>query len=625
MTTDALLTELERQRKYLDRLPESFQFPLFNAKHALESQRRSGYRNTASAAREIVDNSIEAGADRIHVVFDTERDGANKRKVQAIAFIDNGPGMLPRMARYALSWGGGTHFDDPTFIGKFGFGLPNASINQTRLLEVYTRTERDQRFTKAWLNLSEYREFGVQEVPEPVEDELPGFVQDYIDRNNLGLPHGTVVVWVYPDRLTYKKAALLKEHLVDDFGVTYRYLLVNPERPVELIVEGVPVQPVDPLFVMSKGRYYVPPQEGGAEVVEDISLSVKYYIDPDTEERHLEQIQDLSELAEQELEDPNLLGVGPIHIKVVYLPDPLLEDKNRMQLRQAYRGISFVRGGREVQTGDLFPRSRRARENGLGSWPVLQSYALYWGVEVSFEPELDEVFGITNDKQGVRPLEDFWRVLTQAGVDQALHRAQNRHRKEVERKPRVDSSENATPGELAARDADLALGSIPHVPEEQRDEAKASLDEEAERRAEITQRSVDETRDAFLKEAKRRPYKIDYFDQEDGPFYRPNWVGTQLVIYINRQHPFYQVLYGDLVQLQGGARALDAVNILLITLARGELTSEQSETVDWYGVQRKQVWSPFLANALNSLRARVPSPEVVTVVEEVERAPVEAA
>ena len=48
---DRLLSEVERQQKYLDRLPENFEFPLFNSKQALESQRRNGYRNTASAAR----------------------------------------------------------------------------------------------------------------------------------------------------------------------------------------------------------------------------------------------------------------------------------------------------------------------------------------------------------------------------------------------------------------------------------------------------------------------------------------------------------------------------------------------------------------------------------------------
>src|SRR5437660_6266419 len=55
MTSDRLLNEIERQRKYLARLPKDFTYPLFNSKQALESQRRNGYRNTAAAAREIVD------------------------------------------------------------------------------------------------------------------------------------------------------------------------------------------------------------------------------------------------------------------------------------------------------------------------------------------------------------------------------------------------------------------------------------------------------------------------------------------------------------------------------------------------------------------------------------------
>jgi len=62
--------------------------------------------------------------------------------------------MLPKMARYALSWGGGTHFDDPTGIGRFGFGLPNSSINQTRRVEVYTRISAKEPWTRAVLDIS---------------------------------------------------------------------------------------------------------------------------------------------------------------------------------------------------------------------------------------------------------------------------------------------------------------------------------------------------------------------------------------------------------------------------------------------------------------------------------------
>src|SRR5437660_11538499 len=99
MVSDTLLTEIERQEKYLAELRDDFSFPLFNVRHAVESQRRSGYRDTAAASREIVDNAIEAGATRIDVVFEAD---PKTKSVSAIAFIDNGSGMLPQMIRYAL-------------------------------------------------------------------------------------------------------------------------------------------------------------------------------------------------------------------------------------------------------------------------------------------------------------------------------------------------------------------------------------------------------------------------------------------------------------------------------------------------------------------------------------------
>ncbi len=47
-------------------------------------------------------------------------------------------------------------------------------------------------------------------------------MQTYMQKNGLALHHGTVVVWVHGDRLTYKKEATLREHIVEDFGVTYQ-------------------------------------------------------------------------------------------------------------------------------------------------------------------------------------------------------------------------------------------------------------------------------------------------------------------------------------------------------------------------------------------------------------------
>ncbi len=59
------LSEVELQDRTVANLPDDFQFPLFNGRHALESQRRSGYKDSARAAREIVDNGYEAGAPEV--------------------------------------------------------------------------------------------------------------------------------------------------------------------------------------------------------------------------------------------------------------------------------------------------------------------------------------------------------------------------------------------------------------------------------------------------------------------------------------------------------------------------------------------------------------------------------
>lgn len=629
MASDRLLSELQRQQKYLNRLPGDFAYPLFNAKQAIESQRASAYRNTAAAGREMVDNALEAGADKIHIVLDAERGEGNRRLVDAIAFIDNGSGMLPQMARYALSWGGGTHFDDPSFIGKFGFGLPNASINQTKRVEVYTRTSEDEPFAKAWLDIRDYNDFGVQSVPEPVESELPEFVQRYLDRRGWDLEHGTVVVWVNPDRLTYRTPGNLKDHLLEDFGIVYRYLLVGGDDPVELMVEGVQAKPVDPLFLLPEGQYYLPPEKGGAELVEERFLPVKYYRDPETGERRLGLLTD-GDAESLGGSDPNLLAIGTIDVRISAFPVGFAVEKRgrrgditdanrRFEIRRSHYGLSFVRNRREIQTLDAFPRSARDRGNGLGEWPQLQAYAYHVGFEVRFSAELDEVFGITNDKQGVRPVDDFWRVLAQARIDEAYRRE---YRQQVKIRqappPSPETRTEPSPAELSAQDADVAVGSRPRIPLRGLGEANERFEEEVKQRASVSGEAIEKVRKAAEDEAKRWQYRVDYYESEDGPFYKPEWVGSQVVVFVNRKHPFYQVLYGDLMQLSGGARAKEAVDLLMLALGKAELTTEDDEQALWYEVQRKQRWSSFLATAMKSLEQRVPAPEPVVTEGEVE-------
>jgi hypothetical protein len=620
MPTDQLLSEIERQKKYLAELPKGFRFPLFNTKRALESQRQNGYRNTAVAAREIVDNAFEAGASKVDVIFDTTVNG-KRTIVSSVAFIDDGSGMLPTMARFALSWGGGTHFDEPNFIGKFGFGLPNASINQTKLVEVYTRTAKKESVTKAWLNLDDYDNYTQQTIPEPITGELPDFVKRHLKKEGQEFNHGTVVVWSSPDRLTYKAPATLAEHLVDDFGVAYRYLLDNKQ----LVVSGKKVEPVDPLFLDARGRYYVPPAEGGAiDILKGgLTISAKYSRDPVSGAFHLQKITDVGEV---DRKDPQLVAVGTIHLRVARFPygfaaggrysnDLPEESRRRFEIRQSRRGMSFVRAGREIETLDAFPRSSRDRSSGLGKWPHLEGYAYHWGIEVKFGPEFDDVFGITNDKQRVRPIEDFWRLLAEDGIDAVLQRenawqTETRNAEEEKRKAaKATASDTPTAAEQAAAAVPIITGKKVTVPNRLKDQARDGANKEAHRRAEITQQSIEVVRAAIDEEAKRRPVRIDFFDELTGPFYKPEWVGLQLVVWINRKHPFYAMCYGELLSLTGGYKAKQALDVLLLTLAKAELQIDDETAGQQFRYQREQIWSSELAIALQNLAGRVQPPD----------------
>lgn len=612
-TNDYLLSEIERQQKYLDRLPANFEFPLFNSKQALESQRRNGYRNTAAAAREIVDNAIEAGAIKIHIVFDRKKSDGGREIVSSIAFIDNGSGMLPKMAQYSLSWGGGTHFDDPSFIGKFGFGLPNASINQTRRVEVYTRTAKTDKIMMTVLDAENVKAHGIQTIDDPTGAELPGFVSRYINQNEFNFDHGTVVVWENPDRLTYRTPANLKEHLVDDFGVTYRYLL----QDIDLKVAGTKVEMVDPLFLDPRGRYYLPESEGGAMLREERSLPVKYYRDPKTNDFHLKMLENINEV---DTKDKSLIAAGTLHIRVVRFPPGFAvykrgkietDAQRRFEIRKSRRGMSFVRAGREIETVDAFPKSGRDVSNGLGEWPMLQGYAYHWGVEVKFNPELDEVFGITNDKQTVRPIEDFWRLLHQEEIDSLLRAENNWQVKQREKQvPQAKSSDEPSPVEQAATATDTVEGRPPRIPVHRLPEVQAEFEAEVQRQVEVTGKTIEDVRAGIESEAKRRRYKIDYFDDPNGPFFEPVWgLGMQIVIRINRQHPFYQTFYADLLKLPGGTRAKEIADGLLIMLGKDELTVEDEVAKLFLENRRRNVWSAFLANLIKILGQTLQSSE----------------
>ena len=82
---------------------------------AVKAMRDSGYRNTAYALAELIDNSIQADASEVELICVEKYEQVNSQqrlRLQEIGTIDNGKGMSARTLSIALQFGNGTHLDD---------------------------------------------------------------------------------------------------------------------------------------------------------------------------------------------------------------------------------------------------------------------------------------------------------------------------------------------------------------------------------------------------------------------------------------------------------------------------------------------------------------------------------
>ena len=96
-------------------------------------------------------------------------------------------------------------------------------------------------------------------------------------------------------------------------------------------------------------------------------------------------------------------------------------------------------------------------------------------------------------------------------------------------KAKAEESPEPTPGEQAAAAVSTITGKVPRPPEHQHKVATEHLEEAAKVRAKITKESIEQARKAVEQDKKRRPYVITYYEDARGPFYVPEWSGSQIV------------------------------------------------------------------------------------------------
>ena len=220
-----------------------------NASRLIYGLRDTGY-NVRTAAADIIDNSIAAGANLINIRIDLLQDG---RKV--VYFGDDGHGMNQTEVRNAMRYGAERR-PDAKSLGKFGLGLKTASSSVCKHYTVLSRRSEDADLAKLAWDLEHVERRNVWEMlAEPVTRDQEEMFEELCG------PSGTLVTWENCDRLLSKeytrgvkeKAAVnrLAEALTKHIALVFhRFLDVDDERErdVKIRVNGAAVKPWNPFY-----------------------------------------------------------------------------------------------------------------------------------------------------------------------------------------------------------------------------------------------------------------------------------------------------------------------------------------------------------------------------------------
>ncbi len=361
---------------------------------AVKAMRDSGYKNAAYAIAELVDNSVQAGAAVVEILCQEEEELVQQRKrirVKQVAVMDNGCGMNPEMLRRALQFGNGGRLDDRSGIGRFGMGLPNSSISQARRVDVWSWQDGYKSATHSYLDVGEIERGELSEVPTPTPQPVP---QTWVRRSGVAAQakSGTLVVWSDLDKCDWRTAQSIFKNSDFTIGRIYRYFVNDGRLKIRMAafldratnpITDDDVEANDPLYLTLNATL---PPPWNAEPMFD---------------RHGEPQQ-----IEIDLNGKSHLVTVTISVaKKVARDGHNAGDQPHGRHAKNNVGVSVVRAERELelQTGWCVQSDPRER---------------WWGVEVSFSPELDEVFGVTNNKQSARTLAEFAEV----SIDQIAER-----------------------------------------------------------------------------------------------------------------------------------------------------------------------------------------------------------
>ena len=288
---------------------------------------------------------------------------------------------------------------------------------------------------------------------------------------------------------------------------------------------------------------------------------------------------------------------GEVRIRAALLP-PNFQSVNpqkggktnkRFEVMKEFNGLIVCRAGRQI---DCIPPR----------WTKFQNMDANIKVEIDFDAELDEYFGITTAKQQIVIADDMWEKLQHAGkgggdlinLVKALRHEQEELDKKLKAGANNAASEEPRPSETAMAATEKFKPAVPEPTTAQQQDASQNLEAEATALATLSGQPVEATRAQVEAKVKSRRWEVKFDAIPEGPFYRPKRVGVMKRLTINTDHPFFEKVYEP-----AGEEVRSALEVLLFTLAEREL--ECRDEAEAFYKSERNLWSMRLRNALEQL------------------------
>ena len=222
----------------------SFERSLFDPHMVVQAMRDSRYRHPANAIAELIDNSIDARATNVEILIREEWTRVNtrdRRRVCELAVLDDGHGMSAATLVKSVRFGGREETQSIRKIGKYGMGLPTASVSQCRRFDVWSWENDINQAVHSYIDLDEIELDELTEIPEPTGKPVPQEWISLADPNSLDRKQGTLVMWSKPDRIGGMRAQTIFDQIEEEIGRIYRHYINSGELTIRMVA----VQPDD--------------------------------------------------------------------------------------------------------------------------------------------------------------------------------------------------------------------------------------------------------------------------------------------------------------------------------------------------------------------------------------------